>query len=449
MTEAEALGVLRSVLDNPHASWSCDAQRDSLLAVMACENDVCAILRTGAGKTMLIIIPAMLEGGITVVILPLKSLVTDYERRLVKLSVPHEIYDGPSSVISGNDGLILVSVDKARTSDWHEKITMAHEKYGVTRIVFDEAHFSLTGDDFRDSLRNLSEIRNIAVQVVLLSGTVPPFAEKTLTARFGLRDGYKVFRTDTDRPELEYIVASKLKTSEDICRKAVSILNSESQSFLEEDRALIYVPYTKEGEQLAKILGCDLYHGGQNLSDVHRQAVYQRWIDGQHKVMVCTGAFSAGNDYSHVRLIIHAGTPYELISCVQEMSRAGRDGQKAKCFILAKEKFQFPVIPSHDPDYRGKKAMWDLLYSSQLCIRFLVTQYNDGKGVLCRDSALKLKCSRCRVSMEQPGLELHVKGKAAIPNQHTNPSHMAPRNHGIVNKHYPRSLQHFTNPNEK
>jgi superfamily II DNA helicase RecQ len=44
--------------------------------------------------------------------------------------------------------------------------------------------------------------------------------------------------------------------------------------------------------------------------------------------MICTSAFSAGNDYPAVRLVVHAGTPFEMVGFIQEVSRAGRGNRQ-------------------------------------------------------------------------------------------------------------------------
>jgi superfamily II DNA helicase RecQ len=55
--------------------------------------------------------------------------------------------------------------------------------------------------------------------------------------------------------------------------------------------------------------------------------------------MVCTSAFGCGNDHPHVCLVIHAGSPKEMIDYIQEKSYAGRDGQPALSIILLQNNF--------------------------------------------------------------------------------------------------------------
>ena len=83
VTEVQALNKLREVLHKSSAEWSCPGQKRSVMAVLNGTADVVSIMATGSGKTMLVLLPVLLEPHlITVVIVPLKALLMDYSRRL-------------------------------------------------------------------------------------------------------------------------------------------------------------------------------------------------------------------------------------------------------------------------------------------------------------------------------------------------------------------------------
>ncbi|KAG6895835.1 hypothetical protein C0992_012212 [Termitomyces sp. T32_za158] len=397
----QALKGLRLALKKPHATWSCLEQQQAVVATLECKADVCAFLRTGAGKTMLAIIPTFIEKGqATVVILPLKSLVSDYKRKLSQMDIPFEHYTGAEDeVITGKRGLILVSADKARTSGWRQTIGQVHQMRPVKRFVFDEGQLALTSDDFRASLQNLEDIRSIPVQLVILSATIPPASEKALVKAFGLTPNCKMIRMSTDRPELEYILKPASPSHQATCSTVLEVLEEEMQTFSEQDRALVFVSLKEEeGHAIAARLGCDFYEGGKTITDHEREAMYYRWIEGVHKVMICTNAFGAGNDYPHVRLVIHAGTPKQMINFVQEVGRAGRDGQRARCIVVPRSKSgmtEYTKRPLDDIDHRGYKAIWTMLYQSTMCLRFSMTAFTDHRGVACGTTTDSVKCSRC------------------------------------------------------
>ncbi|KAG2126627.1 P-loop containing nucleoside triphosphate hydrolase protein, partial [Suillus bovinus] len=70
------------------------------------------------------------------------------------------------------------------------------------------------------------------------------------------------------------------------------------------------------------------------MSDTSRLLHYQNWRSGQSPVMICTSAFSTGNDYPSVRLVIHLKTPLEMSEIIQGQGRSGRDGLPARCYML-------------------------------------------------------------------------------------------------------------------
>jgi len=394
--EISALSALRKVLKNPQATWTSDAQKQGILASVRRDTDIFAIMATGSGKTMLPIIPAVLEESmITIVILPLKSLVTDYKRKLETMGIPYEHFKGSQSrSVSGRCNLVLVTIDVARTSHWKQCIGEINAKVPIGRIVVDEAHYAITSDDFRPALQNVYEVRIGPVPLIILSGTIPPRSEDPMKNAYGLSSNALVLRTSTDRPELEYLLRPRFSSNEAVLDETVNIVRAHQDCFAHRDRTLIYVPYLDNGIQIAKALGCEFYNGDRkSLSDEERENIYQRWISGSHKVMVCTSAFSAGNDYSHTRLVIHAGTPLEMIGFIQEMSRGGRDHRHARCYILPKSSNHPAPLPG---DLKGVMDVHNLVHKNQQCIRFQITLFCDGKGILCKEQPGAYSCNYCR-----------------------------------------------------
>lgn len=91
------------------------------------------------------------------------------------------------------------------------------------------------------------------------------------------------------------------------------------------------------------------YHGQMDAQD--RSERLLRWQDGEVDVVCATSALGMGVDRQDVRWVAHLGLPDSLIRYVQEIGRAGRDGQQAR------------VIAVHDPECQN--VYEGLLYSSQ------------------------------------------------------------------------------------
>lgn len=124
LPEKDMLGYLRQMYGES-ADWREPAQYEAVKVLMALERDVIVALRTGAGKSAIALLPSFVEQGITVIIAPLISLQEDWVRRLDRLKIPYEQYQGTQGPpLRGTAKIILVSSDIAKTPAWDEQIAL-------------------------------------------------------------------------------------------------------------------------------------------------------------------------------------------------------------------------------------------------------------------------------------------------------------------------------------
>ncbi|KAG2088559.1 uncharacterized protein F5147DRAFT_658677 [Suillus discolor] len=137
------------------------------------ETDVIAMLRTGGGKYMLAIIPAIMDANkAVIVVLPLKSSTTDWERKLKAMSVPFQVYNQAVPLLK-DVNLILISAGKAKFKTWRQHLAELNQVLSVSRTIFDEAHLRPLCENFREAMQYMQEIRQFSMQLALLTGTLP------------------------------------------------------------------------------------------------------------------------------------------------------------------------------------------------------------------------------------------------------------------------------------
>ena len=91
-----------------------------MIATLNCSSDVITVLATSSSKSMLAIVPSIMEDAmVTILVLPLNSLIMDYQRHLMQMQVPYQLYrkgDNENDQLDITKNVVLVSTDKAQTS---------------------------------------------------------------------------------------------------------------------------------------------------------------------------------------------------------------------------------------------------------------------------------------------------------------------------------------------
>ena len=332
-------------------------QREAIAAAFAGEN-LFVFLPTGYGKSLTFQLPAFVEGGLTVVISPLKALMADQVNKLQDKGLPAARVD--SSMVAAEraavyeearDGrvyLLYLSPERVvRDQEARRLFEEARTRGFLRRVVFDEAHSVWEwGHDFRpDYLKAVEVVREqLAPEtpITALTATATPELRENLYRIFRLDPGsVRVVEAFPDRPEIEYYVR-KAKGANAPIRKLSELaqLLGYLQDLHGKDEggwsAIVYVATRKMAERLAWALGrlgfrAEAYHAG--LSDLNRGEVQQRFEDGETPIVVATKAFGMGIDKANVRAVVHFEPPESLEAYLQESGRAGRDGLPAHALL--------------------------------------------------------------------------------------------------------------------
>ena len=328
-----ALQLLRTYFGYTSFRPAQEAPVESLLK----NEDVVAIMPTGAGKSICFQIPALCKSGLTVVFSPLISLMKDQVDGLVDQNIPAALINSTLTqtefnktmydVRSGNIKLLYIAPERLGSNFFCNVL----RSMPISQVIVDEAHcISQWGHDFRPSYRLIGDwLASLPKRPVVgaFTATATKAVENDIKTLLGL-DHANVYVTGFDRPNLSFSVVRTPKRMDyvvDYVRRH-SHENGIIYCSTRKDVERVYDNLTRAGIQTG------YYHAG--LSDEMRKDMQNKYAFDQLQVMVATNAFGMGIDKSNVRYVLHYQMPRNMESYYQEAGRAGRDGAPAECILL-------------------------------------------------------------------------------------------------------------------
>jgi superfamily II DNA helicase RecQ len=276
-TEALLRGV-KKLYGDKDVGWKSTEQEQALAKIMSWTEQVVAILPTGAGKSLLFMLPCTLpDARTTILIVPLVALHMDMLRRVQEMKIDHlEWQPGESREAA----LVLVSAEAASSKDFMKYASRLVREQKLDRIVVDECHLTVTAAEYRSSMTELTAIRSLRTQFVYLTATLPPCIRAEFEERNYL---YRptVIRASSNRPNIFYMVRKA-----DTCRgslikqAAIEAKDAWTKSGLfnhARDKIILYVRTRKNADDLADLLDCDAYTV-ESGTPAERKKILDRWI---------------------------------------------------------------------------------------------------------------------------------------------------------------------------
>jgi ATP-dependent DNA helicase RecQ len=322
-------------------------QVEVIAAVLRGES-ILTVMPTGAGKSLCYQLPALVLPKPTLVISPLIALMKDQVDSLpaaarakatfVNSTLSEEVQaQRMEGIARGQYRLIYAAPERLR----QRAFLRALRATGIDLFVVDEAHcVSLWGHDFRPDYLFIQEARRELGNptALAMTATAPPRVRDEIIDYMS-NDGPAPNTGNSEgsgrqRPRslLLDIFRSNLHLS------ALHFHNEEEKlaallKFVQETpgSGIVYVSSRHKAETLAQQLrmagvSAEAYHAG--LAD--RNAVQDRYMSDQTRVVVATIAFGMGIDKADIRFIVHFHPSRSLAAYYQEVGRAGRNGQPSQ-----------------------------------------------------------------------------------------------------------------------
>lgn len=387
--------------------------QEELINGILAGHDVLGIMPTGAGKSLCYQLPALMLKGITLVISPLISLMSDQVKALNQAGVhaayinssltENQIRIALSYASQGRYKIIYVAPERLNTPRFLDFACNAD----ISMLTVDEAHcISQWGQDFRPSYLEIAGFLTRLPRRPIVSAFTATATERVkndIVASLGLNNPVTMV-TGFDRPNLFFRVVTRKGGSQ----KDNSIINYVKKH--EDESGIIYCATKKNVDKLYTLLNeqgisVGRYHAG--LSNDERKQNQEDFTYDRIRVMVATNAFGMGIDKSNVRYVLHYNMPQSLEYYYQEAGRAGRDGEEAECvlffskqdiminkFLLQNKASAGDVASDMQKTANDQRKLQQMINycETDKCLReFILSYFGDTTPCICN------KCSNCVV----------------------------------------------------
>ena len=329
-----------TLLNNTFKLPAFRAGQEAVITALLQGQSALAVFPTGGGKSLCYQLPALLLEGLTLVVSPLIALMKDQVDSLQKLGINAARLDSSlgkdetqaiyTALQNGSLKLLYVSPERLK----NERFVQRLSHLNISLLVIDEAHcISEWGHNFRPDYLLLADLaKKLRVgRVLALTATATPSVAADICKQFAIQPEHHI-QTSFARPNLQ------LRVTPCTAESRMDLLLARLHKHPRDAATIIYVTLQKTAEEVAAAInaaGLNAAHYHAGLKDDEREQVQNQFMSGAVPIVVATIAFGMGIDKSNIRAVYHFNLPKSIENYVQEIGRAGRDGNPSLCELLA------------------------------------------------------------------------------------------------------------------
>ncbi|OWF56762.1 Werner syndrome ATP-dependent helicase [Mizuhopecten yessoensis] len=310
------------------------------------KQNVIGLLPSGYGKTFCAVLPTILsnvENPVTLVISPLRAPMDDQIQNFHKWNFtaakiePDMDQEIVSVIKDGAYNFVFSSSETALKPLWKGVFMSKVWKKNIIALVVDEVHcISEWGEDFRNELRHLHELRSaIRNPVLALTATSTEAVKQDIKKYLQIDDAIVIYRSP-DRPNI-FIDFTKAEST-DLEGNFYWLLSHLREK---NSAAKKIIVHCRSADKVAEVyillrrnLGLDAYVDGIKDSSHALVEMFHRSIHDESKTRIPRNFKVWGIQIDDVDIVMHLGSPKYILSYWQEMGRCARDRRPGYSYVL-------------------------------------------------------------------------------------------------------------------
>lgn len=313
-------------------------QKEIIEAILSGE-DCIALLPTGMGKSLCYQLPGYLLPHPVLIVSPLLSLMQDQvdqlkmrgEKRVIALNSFLTVPEKQQALqLLPQYRFIFISPEMLTQPQVRSRL----QQMPLSLIVADEAHcISQWGFDFRpDYLRIAESFPQQRPPILALTATATDAVLVDVQHYLQMHKPYR-FIHDVNRENIKLAKVDFLNKDDKRAWLLQHVITTAGPG-------IVYCSSRKKCDEISAVLlekgvVTASYHGGKDAED--RQFIQQQFLQGELEWIIATNAFGMGVHKENIRQVVHESMPSNISNYMQEIGRAGRDGQDALAILLYAE----------------------------------------------------------------------------------------------------------------